>query len=267
MYTGRLLLFGRPSDPACVDLYRLLDEEAEEIADRTARRAPAPAELRWEFELAAFDADQPEVQTLAAELRLDLGKERSPLLAVLGADGSLTARYPLKLEREQQLDSRALADFLKRHKPATRDAERMLAEALRRAKDEDKRVFFIASASWCGPCRRLARFLEAQQAELERHYVFVKLDVSRDERGEAVRARYQGKQDDGVPWYALVDADGTVLITSNAAESKSGRRASNIGFPSSAEGVAHFVQMLRQTAPRLSEDRLAELRQALTKSQ
>ena len=64
---------------------------------------------------------------------------------------------------------------------------------------EGKRVFFIASASWCGPCRLLSRFLSAHKEELGRHYVFVKLDISRDKNGDSLRNKFQGARDGGVP--------------------------------------------------------------------
>jgi len=255
MYTRPLLLFGGPKDPACMELYRLFEEET------TEANKGGPQDLRWAFELAALDTAQPDVPRLAAALGV---KDAAPCLAVLDSDGSLAATYPLRLDARGKLDGKALATFLARHKLPQRDAEQMLADALRRAKADDKRVFLIASASWCGPCRRLARFLEAQHAELERHYVFVKLDVSRDAHGDAVRARYQGKQGGGVPWYVILDPDGKPLITSNAPPAEPDDDETNIGFPSSPPGIEHFLRMLRQTAPRLTDDRLAALRQALS---
>ena len=95
----------------------------------------------------------------------------------------------------------------------------MLAEGLAKAKAEDKRVFLIMSASWCGPCRMLARFLVANKAELDRHYVFVKLDVSRDTHAESIKKRYKRAESDGVPWYVILDEAGKPLITSNAKNS------------------------------------------------
>jgi hypothetical protein len=139
-----------------------------------------------------------------------------------------------------------------------------LAEALEKAKGEGKRVFFIASASWCGPCRLLSRFLAAHKHELERHYVFVKLDISRDEHADSVRKRLQGGKAEGVPWYAVLDADGKARITSNAPGTRPDRDSTNIGFPSDPEAIEHFLNMLKQTAPHLSAEQLGELRKALS---
>jgi uncharacterized GH25 family protein/thiol-disulfide isomerase/thioredoxin len=266
MYTRPLLLFGQPTDPACIELYRVLEEEPDDD-EKTKGGAPAPHELRWEYELAALDTEQTAVRQLTSELGLKIDKGEPPILAVLHADGAAAATYPLRLDTNGRLDSAALAIFLAQHKLPRRDAKLMLAAALRQAKAEDKRVFLISSASYCGPCRRLARFLESQQTELKRHYVFVKLDVSRDQHGGAVGGRYQGKQDGGVPWYVILDAAGKALLTSNAPELKRSDLSTNIGYPSSPEGIEHFMHMLKETAPRLSAERLAELRRALAKGQ
>jgi protocatechuate 3,4-dioxygenase beta subunit/thiol-disulfide isomerase/thioredoxin len=269
-YTRSLLLFGRPDDPACIDLFRLFHEEPAQ-ADQAApdkgvvKRLPSASELRWEFELAALDAALPEVRQLAGTLGIDTSPGRPPALAVLDAAGSAAATHPLRLDASGKLGHAALSKFLADHKLPTRDAERLLAETLAKGKAEDKRVFLILSASWCGPCRLLARFLASQKRELEPHFVFVKLDISRDEHVDSIFERFQGSRDGGIPWYAILDADGKALVASNREGRNSRAGSRNIGFPSDRASIDHFMSMLRQTAPRLSEQTLGALRQALSK--
>jgi thiol-disulfide isomerase/thioredoxin len=268
-YTRPLLLFGGPRDPACVDLFRAFEERArdEETAEGKGKeRVKTPADLRWEFELASLDASQADVQALAGELGVSVGGAEPSRLAVVSDEGKLIATYPLRLGGDKKLDARALGAFLREHKLATRDAERMLGEGLAKAKADDKRVFLIMSASWCGPCRMLARFLAANKTELARHYVFVKLDISRDTHAEVLRERYEGKEaSNGVPWYVILDAAGKPLITSNAKALEEESGSSNIGFPSDKEGIDQFLKMLRETAPGLTDEALAALRQGLQK--
>lgn len=173
--------------------------------------------------------------------------------------------YPLVLGADKKLDSRALATFLLKHKPPTRDAETMVSEALVRAKTENKRVFLIMSASWCGPCRMLARFLSANKHLLDRYYIFVKLDVSRDKHADILMKRYQGKNAwNGVPWYVILGATGEPIIASNMTEPFAGG-STNIGFPSSKVTIDYFMMMLRKTAPGISEVSLNSLRNELEK--
>jgi hypothetical protein len=259
-YTRPMLLFGQAKDPACIELFRLLNEDT---GSDTKKGPPSPSKLRWEFELASLDTDKPEVRKLAADLSVSAGKGQPPVLAVLNADGSLSASFPLVLA-DQKLDSASLSAFLVKHKPPTRDAEKMLAEALRKAKAENRRVFFIASASWCGPCRMLSRVLSSRKDVLQKQYVFVKLDISRDKNAEAVRKRYQGNEHFGVPWYAILDAEGKMLISSSVPEEKRRGKPRNIGHPSSPADVEHFVKMIEQTAPGMPKAEIDKLRKALS---
>jgi thiol-disulfide isomerase/thioredoxin len=255
-YTRPLLLFGNPKDPVCIALFRLFNESTGE----EGAKVKTPADLRWVFELASLDTGQADVQALEKDLGVTPASGDPPCLTVLSDDGKLAATYPLRPGADGKLDARPLAAFLLANKLPTRDAEAMLSEALAQAKASDRRVFLIMSASWCGPCRMLARFLTANKAELNRHYVFVKLDISRDAHAQELLVRYEGKDArNGVPWYVILDASGKPLITSNAKEAEEWG-STNIGFPSTKSGIVHFVAMLRQTAPRLSDEALATLR-------
>ena len=151
---------------------------------RAAQPLKGPRDPRWEFELAALGLDRPEVRDLAASLSMPVGDGGRAALVTLPAGGS-AGRHPLAAPHGR-LDREAVAAFLLAEKLPTCDAERMLAEAFGKAKAEDKRVFLIASASWCGPYRMLTRFLTPYKRELEKHVVFVKLDVSWGD-GDAVR--------------------------------------------------------------------------------
>jgi thiol-disulfide isomerase/thioredoxin len=265
-YTRPLLLFGSPKDPACIDLFRLFDEQSANVDEAKGKlRVKTPGDLRWEFELSSLDTAQADVETFAKELSVPLDDGKTPMLAVLSDDSKLSATFLLRLDADKKLDGRALGAFLLEHKLPTRDAETMLLDGLAKAKAENKRVFLIMSASWCGPCRMLARFLVANKAELERHYVFVKLDISRDTRVGSLKEKYEGKDaSNGVPWYVILDAAGEPLITSNAKELAEESSSTNIGFPSSKEGIDHFLKMLKETAPRLSDEALDSLRKGLS---
>ena len=264
-YTRPLLLFGNAKNAACVDLFRLFNERSGDAESASAKPVEkSAADLRWEFELAALDGTQADVATFATGLGVAIGDAGTPVLAVMSDDGKLTAVHPLRLGADKKLDGRALAAFLLSHKLPTRDAQTMLADGLAKAKALDKRVFLIMSASWCAPCRMLARFLVANKSELERHFVFVKLDISRDTHAEALRKQFKEAESAGVPWYVILDASGKPLINSNAKEIGEESSSSNIGFPSSKEGINHFLMMLKQTAPRLSEEAIATLRQQLS---
>ena len=265
-YTRPLLLFGKPTDAACIELYRLFQEidEDKDQAKPPQVDLPAPNELRWEFELAALDTDRPEVRSLAAKMKIDIGEDRPLVLAVLNNDVSLADMLALVL-KDNKLDNQLLGAWMAKHKLPTRDAQQMLDLAIAKAQTEDKRVFLIISASWCGPCRMLARFLAPHKAELEKHFVFVKLDISRDEHAEELRERFQANADGGVPWYCILDGSAKVLTTSNVPTTKPRPTSPNMGFPTMPNEVEHFVGMLRTSAPRLADEKLEGLKAELLK--
>lgn len=95
--------------------------------------------------------------------------------------------------------------------------------------------------------------------------MFVRPDVSRDEHAESLRERYPDSKRGGIPWFAILDAKGKALITSDLPKSTRRFGSANIGFPETRRGREHFLTMLKQTAPRLSEEKLAELGKALEK--
>jgi hypothetical protein len=91
---------------------------------------------------------------------------------------------------------------------------------------------------------------------LDGSYVLVKLDVleSPDKKnletpgGEAVMERLGGKNA-GLPFMGIVDPSGKLLVNSNEKDGTSG----NIGYPAAPNEIAHFLDMLRKTAPRITD--------------
>ena len=262
-YTRPLLLFGGPSDPACIDLFRLFQERTPSDENPTSR-PKSPGDLRFEFELASFDAARPDVRSFAKELGTPIGDGDPPRLVVLSNKGELVAVHPLVLGDDGKLDAPALGAFLLAHKLPTRDAEAMLAEGLEKAKADGKRVFLILGGSWCGPCRRLGRFLDANRAELDRHYVFVKLDVVPRRPFIPARRTVQGRGRRRRPLVRHPRPGRQAPRHLERAELRD-EYNSNIGFPTSKTGINHLMNMFKQTAPGLSDDALAALRRSLEK--
>ena len=260
-FTRPLLLFAAPKDPACIDLFRVFDETSGFAKPSIAK---TPADLRREFELAPLDTGSATVRAFAKDLGVPIGDGKPPSLAVLTDDGTLGAAHPLVLGADRKLDAAALGAFLSKHTLPTRDAEAMLAAGLAMANGQGKRAFLIFSNSWSSLGRGLGRFLAANRAELDRHYVFVRLDVERDAHAEAIRRRVKGDDPGDVPWYAILDEAGNPLVNSDSVVLAGATGRANIGYPRSKEGIDHFIRMLKETAPRLTEEALASLRKSLT---
>jgi hypothetical protein len=147
--------------------------------------------------------------------------------------------------------------FLTEHMPPARDALAGLAEARKAAKESGRRVWIIEGGPRCGPCFRLAHWIEDHHAVLDRDFVIVKVMDGLDEHAGDVIDKLPIK-DHGVPWHAITEPDGKILITSEGP-------LGNIGFPvGSLEGVRHFRRMLERTVKRLTPDEIDGLIKSLS---
>jgi hypothetical protein len=157
-------------------------------------------------------------------------------------------------------DPSKVGAFLQKHSPSKIDARELFTDTMERARRENKRVFIQQTATWCGPCWSMSRYLDKHRAIWEKDFIWIKMDerwLNADDVMKPIRKGAQG----GIPWMAILNADGKVLATSNTSEGE------NIGFPypSEPEGIQHFLTMLKSTAQRLTEGDLALLKQALEK--
>jgi hypothetical protein len=110
---------------------------------------------------------------------------------------------------------------------------------------------------WCGPCDRLATFLDANRQLWEKDYIWVQMNIRWSGEAEIIKT-LRGEEQGGLPWLAILDADGKVLATSNKLDD-----GSNIGFPSEPDAIDHFMHMLKTTAQRMTADDLSRLKAAL----
>jgi hypothetical protein len=199
--------------------------------------------------------DEKIIQSNAAtlkELEWQLPRPGEVVLVALDGDGK-----QLGAERLDASDVRAAAALttalLKKHLPPVRDARIRLAEAREEAKRTQRKLWIVQGGPRCGPCFRLARWMDDQHAILEKDYVIVKVMGGLDTHADEVIKTLDRPQS-GIPWYAITDVDGKILTN---CESSLG----NIGMPSSIEDIRHFRRMLTDTCQRLTAedlDRLAE---------
>lgn len=177
------------------------------------------------------------------------------LLAVLDHAESVVSHVRLRAENPDA----ALAEgrqFLRVHRPAQRDARALLAAAREEAKASSRRMWVVSGGPRCGPCFRLARWMDDQHDVLEKDYVLVKIIGGVDKNSEAVEPLLPASRTEGIPYHAIVEPDGKVLITSKGP-------LGNIGMPSEVEDIRHLKQMLEQTAQRLSAAEIAALEESL----
>lgn len=202
-------------------------------------------------------------QELTKLIGLKLSVDASPWLVITDETGKVLGQLrgkDLFGDDAAGVDDHKLQTFLKKHSPAPIDARTLLADALKRASQTNKRVLVQQTATWCGPCRALSEFLGNQRSVWEKDYIWIKMD-ERWLHVEEVMKPIREDDSGGIPWMAILDAKGKTLATSDNSEGE------NIGFPSyeDPDGIKHFMHMLKSTAQRLTEDELKALRKALEK--
>ncbi|WP_010582323.1 thioredoxin [Schlesneria paludicola] len=249
-----LVVFADPNRPATKSLYVAYYD------DNEVRK------LTHEFRAIAVpltDEKLEAAQELATNLDLKLPVDGSPLLLIANDQGEVlgTARGDeLSTGDPAVVDSAKLHAFLQRHVPSKVDAKQLLTDALEQAQRENKRVIVQQTATWCGPCWSLSRFLNKHRSIWEKDYIWIKMD-ERWQDVALVMKPIRKSAEGGIPWTAILDADGNVLVNSNQADGQ------NMGFPSASEpeGIEHFLMMLKSTAQRMNDEDLETLKVDLSK--
>ena len=122
--------------------------------------------------------------------------------------------------------------------PATfdpnRDAEADVAAAVAQAKAQGKRVLVDVGGEWCTWCHIMDRFLAADadaRGLLERGFVMVKVNYSRENANASLLSRYPRVA--GYPHLFVLGADGALLHSQDTGALESGKgydRAKFVAF-------------------------------------
>lgn len=146
---------------------------------------------------------------------------------------------------------------------AQENASVLMKQAYAQASKENKKVFVMFHASWCGWCKKMdANMTNAACAKsFTDNYVIVHLVVKESPKNkdlenpgaEDLLKKYKGEQA-GLPFWLMLDAKGTVLTDSFNAKGE------NIGCPGSAEEVAEFTAKLKKTS-KMTDKQLAVIKE------
>jgi thioredoxin-related protein len=138
-------------------------------------------------------------------------------------------------------------------------AEAVLKEATQLAAKQNKKVFIIFHASWCGWCHRMDSIMNNADCKklFNDNFVVRHLKVKESDKnkhlenpgGEAMLTKYRGG-DKGIPFWLIFDAKGKLVGDCIMGSGE------NTGCPATKEEVAHFTKMLKQTTS-LNDQQLA----------
>ena len=147
------------------------------------------------------------------------------------------------------------ADFAQTTQPSADD---ILKEAGNIAGKENKKIFVIFHASWCGWCHKMDTSMadSAIKKFFTDNYVIRHLDVM--ERGDKKILENAGAIDylskwkgdkQGVPFWVILDKNGNLLADSKLRKPGDDvDGGSNVGCPSAENEVAFFISVLKKTS-------------------
>lgn len=183
-----------------------------------------------------------------------------PFLTVLDGSGKVVANQETgSLEEGDHHVPAKVLGFLNQWKAPPQNADDVLKAGLSKAKAESKKVLVYFSAPWCGWCHRMTDWLTMPEvaATIGKAYVPVKIDVDRMTGGKELDYKYRGSDQGGIPFFAVLDAEGVKLADANHPEK------GNVGFPAAPHEIEHFIAVVKQTGAQLSESDVAALRKSL----
>jgi thiol-disulfide isomerase/thioredoxin len=152
---------------------------------------------------------------------------------------------------------------------APQSAAEILAEATQIAAKENKNVFVLFHASWCGWCHKMDTAMNdpAVKKYFTDNYVIRHLVVYESKGKENLEnpgaidmlTKYKGN-DKGIPYWLVFDRNGVLLSDSKMRpEGGSMETGENTGCPASEKEVTHFVTTLKKTS-RITDAQLEVIR-------
>jgi Thioredoxin-like len=198
--------------------------------------------------------DQEALDFLKSKLSLQPTQLKPVSLVVLNGDGRLLGvkKLPLTKSANDESYKAEIREFASVHALPRPDAGELLAAAKARARRENKVILLEESGTYCGWCRVLARFFDRHPNIFEASFVPLRIDRSRFAHGEEVMKRYRST-DGGIPWCALIDADGNKLSDWDMPDG-------NMGYPTLPKEFDYLAKILKQAVPKITDQQLAEMR-------
>ncbi|MGC2112768.1 MAG: thioredoxin family protein [Candidatus Korobacteraceae bacterium] len=202
----------------------------------------------------------PGLQQFAQHLDPDLKvtSETGPLITILDKSGKLIeSRTAVRLLDNGTIAAPKVAKFLNRFAPLA-PANEVYQKGLAQLRGSGKLGWVEFGADWCVWCHHMDEFFDQSAAApiLQSYYVRIPIDYERNDGAPALAKQLGAPAGDGLPLWAVVDAEGKPLANSNTPKG-------NIGFPGTPEEIAEFVAVVQSTAKGIAPAQLLVIQKTL----
>jgi thiol-disulfide isomerase/thioredoxin len=151
-------------------------------------------------------------------------------------------------------------------------ADEIMKEAFQTANKENKKVFIIFHASWCGWCRKMDSSMNDKSCRkfFDDNFITRYLDVDefkedkkalQNPGANELRTKYHGDSA-GIPFWLIFDKDAKLLADSKIRPEGApfDTNGDNVGCPSEAKEVDYFIRVLKTATSLTSvqEDAIAK---------
>jgi len=141
-------------------------------------------------------------------------------------------------------------------------ADKIMQAAYKQASKENKNVFVIFHASWCGWCRKMdsAMMESSIKPFFDNNYVITHLIVYESKGKETLEnpgalelLTKHGGNDQGLPYWFIFDPKENLLADSRM-QYAGKNKLDNSGCPANEEEVANFIKVLKKTSSLKEKD-------------
>lgn len=152
-------------------------------------------------------------------------------------------------------------------------ADEQLKDACAKAGKENKNVFVMFTASWCGWCHRMKNSMSDGEVKSYFDASFIPLYFVVDESADKKNLETPGAQDfrtrfggnnQGIPFWLVFDKDGNLLADSMKPDGSPNGKI-NSGCPAEPEEVDYFISVLKKTT-KLDKEQLEKIEKRFRKN-
>ena len=137
-------------------------------------------------------------------------------------------------------------------------ADEIMSKAIEQASAENKNIFLMFHASWCGWCKRMDAAMKDESTKdyFNDHYVTIHMVVKESANNKHLEnpgasemlAKYKGDRA-GIPFWLIFDKNGELIEDSFMKTERNGEMIdSNIGCPAQDNEVDVFVSKINKAA-------------------